>query len=90
MGGIKCFLEKAFRSLSIGGSASMELQGVPAGVHCTVEVYPNSFHLHRGLIYPPGIGRHLEVGTAALLHLRGIPPDPAVDGRMVNRETSLL
>ncbi len=38
---------------------------------------------------PPGIFGHVQVGLAALLQLRSIALDPAIDGGVVDPEASL-
>lgn len=45
-------LEKAPGSLSVVGDTEMKLQGVSLRIHCTVQLYPRSFHLQVDLIDP--------------------------------------
>ena len=77
-------LEKLLSCCRVTCWAEQELEGVSKGVHRSIVVYPDLFHLHICLIDALGIGCSLEMGSASPLQFRSIALHPAVDRRLVN------
>lgn len=64
MGSSKHFREKTFCSQCIAGGSEMELQRVPVGIHCAIEIHPRSFDLDIRFVNAPRVGCFFEMWLA--------------------------
>src|SRR5260221_9727608 len=83
------FHQEAFGGLGISRRAQEKLERVPFGIDGSVQVHPDFLHLDVRLIHSPGVIGGFEMRSTALVEFRGIPLDPAVDGRMIDAESAL-
>jgi hypothetical protein len=81
--------EKTLGRLGLAGSAQPERQRIAWSVHGAVKLHPHALELPIRLMHAPRVGRGVEMRSAALLQLRCRPLDPARDGGVSDRKTSL-
>src|SRR5690348_5556291 len=81
------FREKTPGRLSITSGAQVKPQRIALRIYCVVQVHPYSFDRNLGLINPPRICCHFEMGLASLLDFGGVALYPAIDGHMIDVQT---
>ena len=67
-----------------------EINGVAEFVDSTVQVYPFSFDLNVGFIHPPGRRNDMFAFFGFCCNQRRIVDNPAVQGCMINTNTTFL
>src|SRR3954452_16549699 len=69
--------EEAFRGRFVAFGGEQKIDGLPRGVHRSIEVSIFSLHLTIGLVGTVGAVGRFEKGTATFRSLRAIALDPA-------------
>jgi hypothetical protein len=81
-------MEQVQSSLCISRRAEEEIERVSLRINGSLEIDPLFSYLDIGLIDPPGIGCGLHMRTATTVQLRSIMLDPAVNRRMIDRQSA--
>src|SRR6266536_2452393 len=83
------FREEGFSSFRIAPRAQEKFQGVSLRIHSSIEVHPDLFHFHIRFIDAPRVVRRVEMRAAALLQFGCVVLHPAIDGGVIDVQSSL-
>ena len=80
------FGEKALGGLGIAGRTEEKLQGVSVRIDRALQIHPGSFHLDLRFVDAPGVGRGLQMRSAASVQFGSQALNPAVDGAVIDSQ----
>lgn len=83
----KHLLKEAFRGSRIAFGGEQEINGLPGGVHGSVEILLLALHPYLSFNDTVALVRALEIRLAALVQLRRVRLDPAPYATGIHRES---
>src|SRR3954471_21262467 len=89
MRGGEGFEQELFGRCRISCRTEEEIERISFRINRSVEVHPLLFDFDRGFIDTPRVVGGFEVRSATFLHLGRVALNPAIDGRMIDVQSSL-